>query len=225
MPKSKNPKSRRLSPDESKVNKFNEIDGVVPEDPKKPNPEKGQNVIDNPKYDKGFKAPSQKLGSPIEAPGTSALVHGIEQPLVTKEVNAEQKQQELLNMFQELVKNPRNTAPFIFGTDTDGNLKIAKLEKDKEGSFILPDAKSWTAPSRWDLIRKKRKVNKIMKFIDPILRRDISHVASISFMRKSDDVLDRLLAKLKDKKERHHVGLVNRLSCVYVETDDETIVL
>jgi hypothetical protein len=162
-------------------------------------------------------------------PGDMAQVVGLNDPKTVKGVQSEMKAedsiQEVLRTFQNLLKDPKNIQPVMIGTDAKGQIRIIKLEREKDGSFKMPDMEEWKAPTYWDVIRKKRKVNKIMKYLHPILKRDIGDISRLSLARKDEKTLDKLLAKLKSSEGRKRTAIRDRLSCFYIETDDDSILL
>ncbi len=158
-------------------------------------------------------------------PGVNALVADSELPGVKAELDSENTQQEAIRALTELMKDPKHVKPLLIGTDAEGNLRAVRLKTDDQGQLVLPDIMEWHAPSKLEIYRKKRKVGRIMKYLDPILKRDIGHAAQISLLRKDDETLDNLLKQLKNKHEKRRVGLVNRMSCVYIEADDFSTIL
>jgi len=105
--------------------------------------------------------------------------------------------------------------PVVFGK-IKGDLKVGVLE-EKNGMYVVPE---WKAPSRFQLAMKRRRVKNIVKRIDPILRRDIGDVTEEALMRKSTEQLKELEQKLKKGKD---VKLRNRVGCIFLEVDDQTL--
>jgi hypothetical protein len=156
--------------------------------------------------------------------GENAAVPNVVVPGLAPSINSERKSEQAYKMLMELIKNPHSVEGLIVGRDKEGNFQIHKLLKDKQGKWMMPNnLDEWKVPSIWDIIRKKRRINKIMVFPNPILKRDIGDVTKTALMRKTDDQLEKLYANLKNKEKRQRTSVRNRIGCIYIETDDESI--
>lgn len=146
-----------------------------------------------------------------------ALMENQTDERIIQKVEDEQMIESFKKVFDQLMNN-ETVEPFIMAKNKD-RLLFQKLEHDADGNLIMP---AFKPPSKWELIKKKRKVNRIMKFLNPILKRDIEDVVRLALMRKNSDRLERLETKLKQKKSRQRVRVVNRVGCIFVEDDEDS---
>ena len=127
-------------------------------------------------------------------------------------MNYEKSMEALKNMLNKMA-DKGDIPPMIFGR-LNGQFVATPLQ-EKNGTYILPTFKGMSPIKKfW----KARKVDRIMKAIDPILRRDISDVARNALMRKDDADIEKLLVKLKNKERPQ---LRNRVGCVFLEFKDD----
>lgn len=142
-------------------------------------------------------------------------------PLVQSSMHKERAVEGIKRIMDNL-SGSADFAPVVFGR-VNGEI-IATACEIKDGVFVLPDFSQ--LPSSAALSWKKRRVNNIMKRIDKILRRDIGQVTEVALMRKSDDQLRAIENALKRKKNKSflsRVSLRNRVGCIFLEVDDETV--
>ena len=84
----------------------------------------------------------------------------------------------------------------------------------------MPDIKP---QSKIKLFWKARRVDRILKKINPVLKRDIGDVAKIALMRKSDESLKILENKIKSKRHYNKPQLRNRIGCIFLEFGEDSI--
>jgi len=132
-----------------------------------------------------------------------------------KEVVKEKGMETLVNMMKNLGTDA-DVPPMIISKQK-GQLIILALEK-KDGQYVIPEFKAMTEEE----IKAKEKVaRKIVKKMDTVIKRDIESVVYTALIRKPKKQLDRILAKFKGKKEK--ARLVNRVGCIFLEIEEESI--
>ena len=143
-------------------------------------------------------------------------------PQVMRAVESEQDTEMTARKFKEIVGSLMGSgdiAPIIIARQK-GKVHIAQaIEKD--GVFVLPDM---GRPSLGSLIKRKLQVRRIMKRLDPVLKRDIGEVTRIALMRKDEITLDKLEANLKKKDESHKPQIRNRIGCIFIEFGEDDII-
>ncbi len=130
-------------------------------------------------------------------------------------VQKERAEEQLLKMLDSV----RTGEPFkpIVIARKDNELYIRVLEV-KGGTYVMPDIKAPDARVR----RQKEKLSqKITTELATTLKDDISQVTYVALLRKPVDLLREIYRKLKRGNSKPR--LVNRVGCIFLEVDDETV--
>ena len=104
--------------------------------------------------------------------------------------------------------------PIIIGK-INGEMLAMPLES-KGGKYTLPDIKG---VSEKDFKKKEKIARKIVKKIHPILQRDIGNVTFIAMLRKPLSQLKKIYKKI----DKDNSKLTNRVGCIFLEVEEESI--
>ena len=154
----------------------------------------------------------------VEAPrGEEAISPKISDQVVL-EMNDEKLNEKVQGMMDKMMSGA-DFSPIIIGKQ-NGKFIISTMEQKSDGTFVMPDIKGI---SRIQKFWKERRVDRILRKIHPILRRDIGPVTKVALMRKSEDDLKELEKRLRKKSNRRNIRITNRVGCIFLEFDDLTI--
>lgn len=110
----------------------------------------------------------------------------------------------------------RDFAPIVIGRN-GGDIVFTQLE-EKDGKYVMP---VFRAPSRRQLVQKTRMVDEIVRKMRRVLHRDIENVVKTALLRKRDAQIRDLKRRLEKTKSKPQ--LRNRIGCIFLEIDDESI--
>lgn len=121
------------------------------------------------------------------------------------------------DMFDKLAAG--DDMPLIVLGKDNGKMVIEQLEI-KDGAWQLPELKHISLD---DIQEKEKLARKISKQVNPVLKRDIQNVTYVALLRKPLKTLQRLRDKLALGKIRRRTKITNRVGCIFLEVEDETV--
>ena len=131
----------------------------------------------------------------------------------SKQIQRERAIEAMRDMMDRL-STDRDFDPIIIGK-INGEMLAMPLES-KGGKYTLPDLK---IVSEKDFKKKEKIAKKIVKKIHPILQRDIGNVTFVAMLRKPLPQLNRIYKKIK----KNNTKLANRIGCIFLEVEEESI--
>jgi len=129
------------------------------------------------------------------------------------------------NYLQNMNNIPADTPPVIMHHDKKGRIKLTVTKVDPRGRVIIP--RSCKVISAKEADESEKLASQITKKIDPALKEHIGRVTFTALVRKPLPTLKKVWKKLNPKTGNNgrepNVRLQNRLGCVFLEVDDETM--
>ncbi len=144
--------------------------------------------------------------------GETAVLNPMD-PKIEKALHTERAMEGYKKLIDSLTTGS-DFSPIVIAR-VDGEIKATSCDL-QNGVYVLPEFKP---PSKLQLFLKKRLVQKIIKTLNPILRRDIGNIVQVALLRKTDIQLKEIQKKM-DKGDPPK--LTNRIGCIYLEVGDES---
>lgn len=139
-------------------------------------------------------------------------------PGIRKEIAKERAEERLLKVIEQM-RGADDIPPIIFGKHK-GEIQCIPLEVDKKGKLQLPDL---TYTSEKELAERESIAKEIVEHINDQLKEQIAGVSFVALQRKETRTLKAVLKRLKRNFPKPNVRLTNRIGCIFLEIDDETI--
>lgn len=121
---------------------------------------------------------------------------------------------EAVRTMMDRISTDQDFNPIVIGK-VDGEMLVMPLE-NKNGKYTLPNLK---AVSEKEFKKKEKMARKIVKKIHPVLQRDIGNITFIAMLRKPLPQLKRIYKKINNENTK----LANRIGCIFLEVEEESI--
>lgn len=145
-------------------------------------------------------------------------------PEIKRKLELVKTEEVMMKLLQNFREGRTDIDPLIIYPDEVLGMKARVCERDGEGNIILPsDIKTVTAA---EIKAREQVAEDIVSQINPILKDQISSVAYVALVGKPLNLLKKIRSKLitaDNNNRKPKVNIANRIGCVFLEIDDETV--